>query len=182
MRELIAQLKVDFLAEYRSWAETAGIVIFMWVLSYILFRIRPDLNLPEFNFILWVIFLLVSLNVAFKGANHHSSYERAYLYTVISPTTAFISRFVFNLIYLLITITAFYLSMIMLYFPQIFFSFKYFLLIVVASFAIGSVISFVGVVARHATGQNTILSILSLPLLIPVVIIVYEMGRRSVSK
>ena len=178
MKQLFAQLKSEFLSEYRSWSETMGLLVFTWVIAYIIFRLRPDLSLPQFNFVIWIVFMMIALNVALKGANHIQQKARGYLYSLMSPSIIFTAQIIFNLFYLFIATCAFYFSMILFYYPQVHFSWSYLGLLGMASVGVCAVLSFVGAISRHVQGQNTILSILALPLLIPVMILIYQMGAE----
>ncbi len=173
---LFAQVKHDFLVEYRNWPQSLALLLFMWTIAYVIFRVRPEISMQEFNFVFWIILLLISINVAVRGMSHSGPGERLMLYTLVSPTIALISRIFFNVIYLLIVSLAFYFAMMMLFYPQISPDIKYLTLVVSGASSIGVVLSFISAISRHVTGQNTAMSILSIPLLIPVVILLHGIG------
>jgi len=175
---LIAQVKHDFLVEYRNWPQSVALMLFMWTIAYVIFRVRPEISMPEFNFVFWIILLLISINVAVRGMSHSGQSERLMLYTLLSPHTILLSRILFNAIYLLIVSLAFYFAMMMLFYPQIKPDGSYLLLVMLGALSIGVVLSFVSAISRHVIGQHTAMSILSIPLLIPIVLLLHSIGAN----
>ena len=148
----------------------------MWTLAYVISRIQPDLSIPHFNTIFWVLLLLVSVSVAIRTESHTSAETHLFSYHLVAPEIVLISRVIFNIIYLGFIASAFYLAMMFLFDGQIAFSLRYVKLILMASFSIGCVLGFTSGIAKHVSGQQTLLSILSIPLLIPVMIICHQVG------
>ena len=178
VKKLLAQIKNEFLVEYRSMAQTGAFLLFIWSICYVIYRIREGFSAQEFNFLFWVIFMLAAMNIALKGANHSSIAERYFLYSLVPPHDILVARLVFNAVYLFLMGVVLYLSLFILFSPSIEIIPSYFLIILVAAIGCSSVLSFVGVVSRQIEGQNTALAILSIPLIIPVIILVNEMGGQ----
>lgn len=176
MLKLVNQVRTEFLLEYRSWAQSSAILLLVFVIVYVCSRIRPELDTIEFNFIFWLLLMMISINVAVRSNSHGGSEEHILLYTLIKPSIAFFSRFLFHLVYLGVVGIGLYGAFILFYSPQIEFDASFFALILLGAFGITSALSFVSAVVNHMPGQNTILSILSIPVLIPTVIILFNMG------
>ncbi len=150
----------------------------MWCIAYVIYRVRPEITVSDFNFIYWIIVLLTSVSVAIRGTAHARSGERLIMYSIVSPSTALIGLLLFNALYMLIVALALYLGMILLFYPQITFSLSYLLVIVVGGSTIGIVLSFVSAISRYLDGQHTALSVLSIPLLIPSLILSQNIGEE----
>lgn len=178
MRQIIAQLGFHLKVEYRSWPQIASLLLFMWCIAYVIYRVRPEITVSDFNFIYWIIVLLTSVSVAIRGTAHARSGERLIMYSIVSPSTALIGLLLFNALYMLIVALALYLGMILLFYPQITFSLSYLLVIVVGGSTIGIVLSFVSAISRYLDGQHTALSVLSIPLLIPSLILSQNIGEE----
>lgn len=181
MRQIIAQLGFHLKIEYRSWPQIASLLLFMWCIAYVIYRVRPEITPSDFNFIYWIIVLLTSVSVAIRGTAHARSGERLLMYSVVSPSTALIGLILFNAIYMLIVALALYLGLLLLFYPQITLSLDYFLLIIVGSLTIGIVLSFVSAISRYLDGQHTSLSVLSIPLLIPSLMLSQSIGQELLS-
>jgi len=148
----------------------------MWVIAYVIYRIDDQMGPAEFNFLYWIFMLIISVSIALRTEHHQGPEEHLMLYTLLSPTTVFISRLLFNVIYLCIVGLAFYGAMLLLFYPQIEFGGSFLILIGLGAFGIGGALSFIAAIARYGAGQNTVLSVLSIPVLIPVILLLYNMG------
>ncbi len=162
--------------EYRSWAQTASLLLFMWVIAYVIYRINPSLDAIEFNFLFWIFMLIISVSIVLRTENHHGQEEHLLQYTLLSPLTVFVSRLIFNICYLSIVGCSFYGSLLLFYYPKVTFQGTFLGLIFLGAIGMGAALSFIAAIARHGAGQNTVLSILSIPVLIPVILILHNMG------
>ena len=150
----------------------------MWCIAYVIYRVRPEITTSDFNFIYWIIVLLTSVSVAIRGTAHARSGERLMMYSLVSPSTALFGLILFNAVYMLIVALVLYLGLILLFYPQLTFSSSYLLIIVVGGLTIGIVLSFVSAISRYLDGQHTSLSVLSIPLLIPSLLLSHSIGEE----
>jgi len=150
----------------------------MWSIAYVIYRVRPEISPLDFNFIYWIILLLTSVSVAIRGTAHARSSERLLMYSIVSPSSALVGLILFNSFYMLIVALALYLGMTLLFYPQIALSLSYLFVIIVGSLTIGIVLSFVSAISRYLDGQHTSLSILSIPLLIPSLMLSQSAGEE----
>jgi len=178
VREIVAQLGFHLKIEYRSWPQIASLLLFMWSIAYVIYRVRPEISPLDFNFIYWIILLLTSVSVAIRGTAHARSSERLLMYSIVSPSSALVGLILFNSFYMLIVALALYLGMTLLFYPQIALSLSYLFVIIVGSLTIGIVLSFVSAISRYLDGQHTSLSILSIPLLIPSLMLSQSAGEE----
>lgn len=178
MRQILAQLSYHFKIEYRSWPQIAALVLFMWCVAYIIYRIKPEMTTSEFNFIYWVILMLTAVSVSIRSTAHTNKNERLLIYTIVSPSTALLGLIFFNALYMLIVGLAFYGMMIVLFYPDISWSLSYAVLLITGTVSIGVILSFVSAVSRYIEGQHTALSILSIPLLIPTIMLAHSLGEQ----
>jgi ABC-type transport system involved in cytochrome c biogenesis permease component len=74
----------------------------------------------------------------------------------------------------------FYLALYFFYAPQVSLSLDFVTLILCGAISIAAALSFTSAIASHLVGQNTILSILSIPILIPVILTLYQMSVGQV--
>lgn len=164
-------LKFNISSEYRKYAQVAGLVLFSWIVCYLIYRVHANLEPTEFGFIFWIFLMIISVNICLRAESHHGSQEHILLYTMVDPVHVLLAKVLFNFFYLLILGVMFYL------FFQLYFSatvpmyLDFFIVIASGAFALSSSMSFVSSISSYAGGQNTLMSVLSLPLLIPVILI-----------
>lgn len=135
----------------------------------------------QFRVIYWIFLLIVSVNIALRTEHHQGDGEHLLNYTMLSPSIVFLSRLVFNVCYLFIVGVAFYLALLLLFYPQITFDNGFMLLIALGAIGISAALSFIAAIARHGTNQNTVVSVLSIPVLIPVILILYGLSGQTSS-
>ena len=186
MTSFFIQLRTEFLIEYRSWSQSGAILLFVLVLAYVISRIKPELSatpelvITEFSFIFWLFLMLISISIAIRTEGHQDVGEHILIYTLISPLTAFFAKYVFNVFYLTVVGIGFYIALFIFYAPEISLSIDFVKLILLGAIAIAAALSFTSAIASHLAGQNTILSVLSIPILIPVILILYQMSVGQV--
>lgn len=120
--------------------------------------------------------LIISVSIALRTEYHQGQEQHIFLYTMLSPTTVFLSRLLFNISYLMIVGLSFYASLLLLFYPQITFGWSFVGLILLGAIGIAGALSFIAAIARYGAGQNTVLSVLSIPVLIPVILLLHGIG------
>lgn len=177
MNSVFTLLRHSIRLEYRHWAQAVALAVLVWILSYIIYRLQPSLTAAEFQFVFWIILLLLSINIAVRGESHHSEEERLALYTLVKPESVILSRIIFNFLYLEIIAILFYLFLYIYFSTVVDLSFGFLAIISMGALVISSTISLISAIGVYASGQNTLLTILTLPLLVPVVLILSTMGN-----
>ena len=178
MKRYLAQIRHDLTIEYRSWPQVLALCLFILVIAFIIFRTRPEMSRPAFNFLFWIFLLILSVNVAIRSAGNDRGNSKMMQYTLAPPEVLLTSRLIFNMIYLLIISLLFYVAMLFLYFPSLSFNYDYIILILIGAVAIGSITGLISAISRHVQNQNTSLSVLAIPLLIPVVLLLHNLGAN----
>jgi len=143
MGKLLSQVRTEFLLEYRSWAQSSAIILLVVVIVYVSYRIHPELDAIEFNFIFWLLLMIISINVAVRSNSHGGSEEHLMIYTLVKPSIAFLSRLIFHLVYLAVVGFGLYGAFLLFYAPQIEFDTSFLSLILFGAFGISAALSFV---------------------------------------
>lgn len=171
MNGFLTLLRYNLNAEYRKIAQSMALVLFSWIVSYIVFRVHPDLQPMEFGFLYWIFLMLISINICLRAESHQGSEEHLFLFTCVDPIQVFSAKFFFNFLYLTIIGLLFYFFYLIYFSQQLSFSSDFIFTILAGSFSLSACLSFVATMSSYADGQNTLISILSLPLLVPVILI-----------
>lgn len=165
-----------FRIEFRKLHHVFGLLVFAWIVAYIISRIHPSFNERHFNFIFWTFTLLFSISICLRSVGHYSNQERLLLYAHVSPHQYYFSSLVFNFLYLLIVSLFFYGVLIILISPSPIYHFRFLLLIVMSSFVLSAILSFISTLSQGVEAQHTLMSILSIPALIPVILLLNNIG------
>ncbi len=171
MNSCLSLLRYYINAEYRNIAQSFALVLFVWIVAYIIYRVYPDMSRGDFNYLYWIFMMLLSINITLRSESHHGAEEHLFLYTCADPIYVLIAKILFNFVYLFVIGILFY-GFFHLYFDAVMsFSIEYVGLIGMGALAISACLSFVTSINNYSSGQNTLISILALPLLIPVILI-----------
>lgn len=171
MKELSILLNYNLRSEYRKLSQTIALVLFSWIVCYIIYRIHPDLAALDFGYTYWIFLMLISINICLRAESMHGSDEHLFLYTCVNPSFVFAAKLIFNFFYLFFIGVLFYFFYVIYFNVQIQFIPSFLIAIAAGSLAISSCLSFVSTMSSYADGQSTLISILALPLLIPVIMI-----------
>lgn len=176
MNKLFTHILNDLRLEFRNLYQLLGLLIFSWMIAYIVSRIHPSFNERHFNFIFWTFILMFSISICLRSVGHYTHEEYKLLYLHISPNIFYLSTLIFNLLYLFVVSLFFYGVLILLIAPVVIFKVNFIFLIFIASFVISTVLSFLSSLNQASGGQHTLMSIISIPVLIPVILLLNNIG------
>jgi len=170
-------IKLDFKIEYRNKYEVYGLLLFVVVTSYILYRATESADLLSFNSTFWVFVLVLSTNFALRSFTKMKVEESRYLYQLVDAKGIIISKLIFN--WLLI----FSGGIIFFLFGLLFHGFTnlpildFVMLILLVSLALSSTFSLPSALVMSSSSKGTLLGILSFPISIPLILISINLGN-----
>ncbi len=171
MSAIWALIENTALHEYRNRSQGIGIFVLIWVICYMVFRLNPSLSSANVVLVFWIFVVLTAINVVMRQEAHLSPEEKMALYTLANPVLVIISRIIFNFFFLLVISVVFY-GLLHIYFESVQgFSLLMIFLFALGALAISSSLTLVSAIGMHGGGQSTLISVLGLPLLLPVVIV-----------
>lgn len=171
MRSFWVLLRYHLRTECRSPSQMIAIGLLVWIVNYFIYRANPLLGMGEFSFLYWVFFMLIAINAVMRIEVHNDESEHYFLYTTCDPQQYYLAKLLFNILYLFMISIILYLSFYFFFSDQLTFQFSLFLLMLLGSVAVASCMTFVSTISHVARGQNTLLSILAMPILLPVILI-----------
>ena len=171
MTEFFALIRYYFSIEFRNRSQVVALLMFAWIVCYILYRVHPSLETTEFGYLFWLFVTLMSINVCLRSESHHAEEHRLYLYTLTGPVKLFMSKLIFNMCYLVFIYALFYLCFHVYFTEQVPFVINFMLAILMGAIAISASLTFVSTISTYASGQNTLVSVLAIPLLLPIIML-----------
>ncbi len=134
----------------------------------------------EWNVMIWIVLLFAGINAIAKSFTQESNDTKIYYYNLVSPSEYIIAKLIYNFIYLLIIFCVVYMG----------FSFfmgnpvKEFSLFAKAAvlgvFGIATVMTLISAVSGESEGGGALLmSILALPLTIPIILLLIKIGASA---
>ena len=183
-REVRSLVYKEFLLEWRQKYALNGILLYTVssiFICYLSFNLKnTGLSITTWNALFWIIILFTAVNAIAKSFIQESQNRQLYYYTIVSPEGIIFSKIVYNtmLMLLLSTLAVLFFSLIFS-FPindYLLFGLDLFL----GSIGISTALTMISGIASKA-GQNGILmSILSFPVVIPIILVVLKISKNAI--
>lgn len=170
----------EFLLEWRSKYALNGVVLYVVSTVFVCFLSFTALRGVTWNALFWIIMLFASINTVSKSFLQESKGRQLYIYTIASPLALIISKTIYN-VFLMLLVTlialAFY-SLVFDYVPED--MGLYILATILGSLSFSTIFTMVSAIASKAGNGGMLMSILSFPVIIPVIIMLIKLSKNAV--
>ncbi len=178
---ILSLIKKEFLLEFRQKSTIGGVLVYVIgtiFVSALCFKGRLDK--PTWNALFWVITLYTSVTISGKSFLKETGGQALYNYLHYSPTHFIISKTIYNMVFMLA------LSFITFFFYAFFIKNEvenlglFFVVLTLASTGLAAILSLMSAIASKANGNFAIMSILSFPVLMPLILVVIRISKQAV--
>ncbi|MCB0659698.1 MAG: heme exporter protein CcmB [Saprospiraceae bacterium] len=169
----------DWKIEFRQSFTFYSVLLFAVTVVFFIYKSFNNINAREWSVLFWIIMLFSGLNAAMKTFLQEKKDTWHYYYTLFDPIDLLAAKLIYNTIFLLL------LSFLVIGFMSWFmffpihdlrlFSFSLMLGII----GISTVFTFVSVLISAEGANTTLMSILSIPLLLPIMLLVLKSTQVS---
>lgn len=172
----LKELKVEF----RQKFAVGGIFLFASTSVFMVFKSFNQINPREWTILIWIIMLFAGLNAVVKSFLQEKKETYLYYYTLFDPIDLILSKLLYNFVFLCLIFLA------ILFFLGIFSGFPvkdvplFSIGSVAGIFGIAVVFTFVSVISATDNSNSTLMSILALPLVLPIVLLLLKISAVSV--
>ncbi len=179
MAQLWALLAKDIKLDFRQHFGLSGILLSVLASVFIVYLAFGELDGRLWVVLLWVIILFSSVNAILKSHTQEHESRQVYYYTLCDPLVVAGAKLVYNFfLTLTITLIALFLFGVITVYPVV--STPYFLLgLVLGVLGIAANFTFISKIASFAAHQNTMMTILSLPVIIPLLLPLIRLSIKS---
>ena len=166
--------------EFRQKFALGGIFLFATTVVFIVYKSFNNINLREWTILIWIIMLFAGLNAIVKSFLQEKKETYLYYYTLFDPIDLIVAKLLYNFMFLCV------LFLIILGVMFIFTGFPvkdyglFFMGSGLGIFGISIVFTFVSVISAADSGSSTMMSILALPLVLPIVLLLLKITTVSV--
>lgn len=178
---ILSLIKKEFLLEFRQKSTIGGVLVYVIgtiFVSALCFKGRLDK--PTWNALFWVITLYTSVTISGKSFLKETGGQALYNYLHYSPTQFIVSKTIYNMVFMLA------LSFITFFFYGFFIKNEvenlglFFIVLTLASTGLAAILSLMSAIASKANGNFAIMSILSFPVLMPLILVVIRISKQAV--
>lgn len=178
---LTALIKKEFLLEFRQKSSLAAVLVYVVgtiFVSALCFKAKVDK--PTWNALFWVISLFTSVTICGKSFLKETGGQALFNYLHYSPIHFIFSKILFNMSLMLV------LSLVTFFFYAFFIRNEvenlglFLIILVLASTGLGAVLSLMSAIASKANAGFGIMSILSFPVLMPLILVIIRLSKMAV--
>jgi len=159
--------------ELRKKSGINSILLFAVASTFISYLALDDIdNAPTWNALFWIIILFSFINAANNTFRNDSENTQSYLQQLAHPNSILAAKIIYNAALMITTGIINYLCYSLFLGNLIDHHLLFILLIIIAALGFASILSITNAISSKASFNNTLMPILSLPLLIPFFIII----------
>ena len=189
--ELINQtwhlFKKEVLLEWRSKYAFNGVLLYVVstvFICYISFHLTGGFEGSVgykivWNVLFWIIILFAAVNAIAKSFMQESRSRLLYYYTIARPQAIILSKTLYNVL-LMSLLSVLALIVYVVFFPNtIGDPLFYFLAVILGSISFSTVFTMISAIASKAGNNGTLMSILSFPVIIPIILILVRLSKSA---
>jgi heme exporter protein B len=174
-------LKKEFLLEFRQKSALGGVLVYVAgtiFVSALCFKGRLDK--PSWNALFWIISLFTSVTISGRSFLRESGGAALFSYLYYRPGSFVLGKCLYNMIFMLA------LSLVTFFFYGFFIRNEvenlllFLLVLVLAGTGLAAVLTLMSAIASKAGGSFSMMSILSLPVLMPMILVVIRLSKQAV--
>ena len=173
--------------EWRSKYAFNGVLLYVVstvFICYISFSLTPGFSKTDgypivWNVLFWIIMLFASVNAIAKSFMQESKSRLLYYYSIVSPQAIILSKTIYNIL-LMSLLSVLALLVYMLFIPNTLGDpLFYFLTVLLGSISFSTVFTMISAIASKAGNNGTLMSILSFPVVIPVILVLIRLSKNA---
>lgn len=178
---LAVLIKKEFLLEFRQKSTLGGVLVYVIgtiFVSALCFKGRLDK--PTWNALFWVITLYTSVTISGKSFLKETGGQALYNYLHYDSRQFIVAKILYNMVFM------FCLSFITFFFYAFFIKNEvenlslFSLVLLLASTGLAGILSLMSAISSKASGNFAIMSILSFPVIMPLILVVIRLSKQAV--
>lgn len=178
---LSSLIKKEFLLEFRQKSTLGGVLVYVIGTVFVsALCFKGHLDKPSWNALFWVITLFTSVTISGKSFLKETGGQALFNFLHYSSRQFIFSKILANMVFMLV------LSFITFFFYGFFIKNEvenlglFFVVLILASTGLAGVLSLMSAIASKANGNFAMMSILSFPVLMPLILVVIKVSKQAV--
>jgi heme exporter protein B len=182
LKQTISLIQKEFVLEFRQKYALGAIVLYAVstvFICYLSFHTIDDRS--TWNALFWVIELFAATNAVSKSFGGESKEIQLYTYTLASPGAVILSKIIYNILLTIVLTLVTILVYSTLVGNPVVEKPLFFGAAILGASGFAAVLTMVSAIASRTNGNLALMAILSIPLLMPILIIVIKLSSMAVS-
>lgn len=182
MKSMIGICLHDLRMERRRKYAFGGILLYVASAVFITYlAFLGTLDAPVWNALFWIILLFAAVNASAKSFMAESSGRMLYYYFTVTPRAFILGKTIYNSSLLLLVGTLCYLLFIILHDHPLQTPGLFLMALFLGSIGISGILTLMSAIASKSGYNFTLMSILSFPLLLPMMLMLIRLTTFSIS-
>jgi heme exporter protein B len=178
---LLPLIKREFQLEFRQKSTIGGVLVYVIgtiFVSALCFKGRLDK--PTWNALFWVISLFTSVTISGKSFLKETGGQALFSYLYYSPRDFILAKTIYNMVFMLV------LSFVTFFFYGFFIRNEvenlglFLIVLALASSGLAGILSLMSAISAKAGGSFAMMSILSFPVLMPLILVIIRLSKQAV--
>lgn len=171
----------DIVLEWRSKYAINGILLYAVSTIFVCYQAFQSLEPTTWNVLFWIILLFAAINAISKSFVQENPSRQLYYYSIVNAKAVILSKMIYNSL-LMVILAGLALIVYMVIFgnpladPAL-----YVVAVMLGAISFASVFTMVSGISAKAGHNTTLMSVLSFPIIIPLLIILIELSGNAMS-
>lgn len=168
VREILGLLLKDVMSEWRNKQAISSIALYLFSIVLVLYYALVRIDRMIWSGVLWVVLIFLAINTITVSFSRDVKQRHWYFYTLTHPLSVYFSKALYNLI-LLLVLDCLAVLLLGLFFSLPVVDWTLFIVtLFLCTTAISLILTFVSLISAKTGDQPVLMTILSTPLLFPV--------------
>lgn len=171
----------DAILEWRSKYAINGILLYVVSTVFVCYQAFRTLDTTTWNVLFWIILLFASINAISKSFIQESPARQLYYYSIVGAQAVILSKILYNTL-LMVVLACLALTVYTVIFGNpLADTLLYLLGVLLGSISFATVFTMVAGISAKAGHNTTLMSVLSFPIIIPLLIVLIELSSNAMA-
>lgn len=176
---IFALVMKDLRIELRDKYAIGAILLYVVTSTFIVYKAFQSVSVMAWNVLFWIIFLFAALNALVKSFNQESKNQYLYYYQIVHPGDLIVAKIIYNIFMLLLVSLILYGTMALFTINPVQSLGLFFICIIMGAIGVSTCFTFVASILSTQNNQSTMMAILSLPLIIPILLLLLNLSAGA---
>lgn len=179
-KEIAWLIRRDFSLELKQKYALSGLLLYVISTVFVCYlSFKSIVSVPVWNALFWIIILFTAIVAAGKSFNTESRGRLLYYYTLASAQAVILSRIIYNSLLMIVVSMAGYLIYSLFVGNMVEDQLFFIAGILLGSTGFSSILTLVAAIASKTSNNVTLMSILSFPVIIPLLIVLIRFTKNA---
>ena len=169
----------DIQVELRDKYALGAILLYVVTSTFIVYKSFQSVSVMAWNVLYWIIFLFAALNALVKSFAQETKSQYLYYYQIAHPGEIIIAKIIFNILMLLVVSLLLFGVLSLFTMNPVINDSLFFTAILFGAIGVSTCFTFVASILSTQNNQSTLMAILSLPLIIPILLLLINLSANA---